>query len=86
MLVGAANSGAAVEPNTTIHDYNIYDDNADFWFRSDVAGATFECQLDDAAFETCVSPVHYRGLPEGTHRFEVRAVDSEGVSIRRPPI
>lgn len=84
MLVGAANSGAAVEPNTTIHDYNIYDDNADFWFRSDVAGATFECRLDDAAFETCVSPVNYRGLPEGTHRFEVRAVDSEGVVDSSP--
>ena len=84
MLVGAANSGAATEPNTSIYNYDVYYDNADFWFHSDVADATFQCRLDDEPFETCVSPVHYVGLPEGSHRFEVRAVDSTGVVDSSP--
>jgi Bacterial Ig domain len=77
-LIGATSSGAVTEPETSIYDYNIYHDNADLWFRSNVPDATFECRLDNEPFAPCVSPVNYRGLPEGTHRFEVRAVDSSG--------
>ncbi|MEA2269748.1 MAG: large repetitive protein [Solirubrobacteraceae bacterium] len=43
-------------------------------------GATFECRLDDGAFEACpgsASGQHtYAGLAEGEHRLSVRAKDS----------
>jgi hypothetical protein len=42
-------------------------------------GASFECRLDDGAFEPCAgtgSGEHtFRDLPEGPHRFSVRAKD-----------
>lgn len=75
---------AGTEPETAINNYDIYYDNADFWFISDVADATFQCRLDNEEFAACASPVNYRGLPEGTHTFEVRAVDSAGVVDSTP--
>ncbi len=42
------------------------------------AGASFECRLDNATFAACGSPVTYTGLAEGSHTFEVRAVDAAG--------
>ncbi len=81
----AASVGTAgTEPETVINNYDIYDDNADFWFISDVADATFQCRLDTEEFAACVSPVNYRGLPAGTHTFEVRAVDSTGAVDSTP--
>src|SRR5438045_1763612 len=81
---GASVGSAASEPETAINDYDIYYDNADFWFISDVAGATFQCRLDGNAFAACASPVNYRGLSAATHTFEVRAVDSAGVVDSTP--
>jgi hypothetical protein len=52
-----------------------------FGFSSTESDATFECKLDNEAFETCTSPesVPDEGfLTEGTHTFEVRATDSDG--------
>lgn len=85
-VLGVASSAgtAGTEPETAINNYDIYYANADFWFISDVADATFQCRLDNEEFATCVSPVNYRGLPEGTHTFEVRAVDSAGVVDSTP--
>lgn len=44
------------------------------------AGAEFECRLDAASFSTCpTSGIAYAGpLAEGSHSFEVRAVNSAG--------
>ena len=71
-------------PETTIDSgptdgSTIDEDEATFGFSSE-AGAGFECRLDAASFGSCSSPKSYDGLADGSHTFEVRAVD--GVNNR----
>jgi uncharacterized protein YjiK len=40
--------------------------------------ARIECSLDGAPFTTCISPVSYSSLTDGSHTFLVRAVDKTG--------
>jgi hypothetical protein len=49
-----------------------------FEFTSNEVGATFECSLDSAPFESCDSPHEVSGLLDGEHTLEVRAVDAAG--------
>jgi len=49
-----------------------------FTFSSDEPGSTFECRLDSAAFQPCSSPLISDPLADGTHEFEVRAIDPSG--------
>ena len=46
--------------------------------RTPEAALAFECRLDDAAWEPCVSPQSYANLGDGEHTFAVRAVDRAG--------
>ncbi|HEU4329214.1 MAG TPA: alpha-amylase family glycosyl hydrolase [Roseiflexaceae bacterium] len=39
---------------------------------------TFECSLDGAPFAACVSTKNYSSLSQGSHTFQVRAVDAAG--------
>jgi HYDIN/CFA65/VesB-like, Ig-like domain len=49
-----------------------------FWLRGSPTATRFACKLDDSEFKICESPVRYRGLGGGRHRFAVRALDSDG--------
>jgi large repetitive protein len=50
--------------------------NASFTFQSIEPNTTFACSLDGALFTACESPVAYNNLPDGSHTFAVRAIDS----------
>ncbi len=48
---------------------------ASFQVESTEPGSSFECRLDDEPFVLCLPPIELSGLPQGPHRFEVRAVN-----------
>ena len=51
---------------------------ADFSFTCNKLPCTYECNLDASGWSSCPSPVHYVGLANGGHNFQVRATDSLG--------
>jgi len=52
--------------------------SATFAFADREAGASFECSLDGASYAACTSPRTYDSLSNGSHRFDVRALDAAG--------
>lgn len=48
-----------------------------FTFTGD-SGVTFQCRLDEGAWQICSSPRNLTGLGDGSHSFDVRAVDEAG--------
>lgn len=63
--IGAAPSDPASSPDAL------------FTFSSDKPGR-FECQLDGGGYAPCASAKSYTGLSDGSHTFEVRAIDDWG--------
>ncbi len=62
---------------------------ASFNFKGTDAGsgiASFECRLDEGAWTACTSPQKYEGLGEGSHKFEVRALDKAGNADTSPVV
>ena len=67
----------------TLHPQSLSDsDEASFEFSgSDPGGsgvASYECRRDGGSWSGCTSPQTYSSLAEGTHSFEVRALDTAG--------
>jgi large repetitive protein len=56
----------------------IDDATPTFAFRSNETGSTFECRFDNGGFSACTSPYTHWHLSDGTHTFEVRAIDMAG--------
>ena len=71
----------ATAPDTSITDGptgTVTDDTPTFAFSSPDAGATFECRIDGGAFTACSSGLTLPALEDGSHTFEVRAIDAVG--------
>ena len=86
---GTAPPVASPPPDTTITSgpsEPTSSDSARLWFSSDQRGVLFECSLDGATFAPCTSQVaeDYADLPDGSHTFEVRAVDMAGKADPSP--
>lgn len=55
---------------------------ANFTFNGQANGSAitqFQCSIDDGAFAACTSPVAYNNLAEGSHKFNLRGADINGV-------
>jgi hypothetical protein len=78
-----ANFSVVIPPQTTIDSGPsgpTASDSASFDFSSSESGG-FQCRLDSSAaadWEACTSPRSYASLGQGSHDFEVRAVDLDG--------
>lgn len=77
-------SGDITPPDTTIDSGpsgTVASASAAFTFSgSDPGGsgiASFQCELDSGLFASCTSPKSYAGLSDGSHTFQVRAIDVE---------
>ncbi len=55
------------------NDGDLGDGDAD-----DAIGISYVCSLDGAVFTACTPPVTYAGLAQGSHSFQVKALDQAG--------
>jgi len=58
--------------------------NATFTFTASGVGASFQCKLDVSDFSECYTPQVYQNLAEGSHSFQVKAIDVSGTADPTP--
>ena len=75
-------------PTTQIGKARIKHRQAKFTFGGKGEGSPlkFECKLDGKPFGPCSSPKTYKQLRLGKHKFQVRAVNAEGVADATPAL
>ncbi|MFT6942356.1 MAG: hypothetical protein ACJA2F_000541 [Nitriliruptoraceae bacterium] len=81
-----ASSDPTAGPDTSITSGptgTVESGDAVFKFSSN-RDATFECRLDDGAWDSCTSRKSYAGLRVGNHTFRVRATDAVGRTDASP--
>jgi len=69
------------EPTTTMASQpssTNYSMVSTFTFSSNESPVTFQCSLDGTAYSTCVSPLNYSSLSNGSHSLNIRALDQAG--------
>jgi Fibronectin type III domain len=79
--VAAAGGGGDNPPNTVIDSHPpdpASSSSATFAFHATGEGATFECKLAGAGFQSCTSRKAYGDLGDGSHSFRVRATSANG--------
>ncbi len=55
-----------------------HDKTPTFSFKSSEAGSTFQCRFDTKAFASCSSPYTAKSLANGSHKFNLKAIDAAG--------
>jgi sugar lactone lactonase YvrE len=92
-VIAAATDGltrfVAVAPVTSITSAPsglIEDTTATFSFSASIARSRFECRMAGDDFAPCASPFPAIGLAAGLNRFEVRAIDPQGIRERSPAV
>jgi hypothetical protein len=55
-------------------------------FLSSEPGSTFRCKLDKKPLKICASPMTYKKLKLGKHKFQVRAIDAAGNTDSTPAV
>ena len=60
-------------------------ETATFAFEANQLGSTFECSYNGSEWAPCVSPAVFFTVEDGTHEFQVRAINPELV-VEDPPI
>lgn len=71
-------------PNTKVSKVRVDGAKASFRFTSTVKGSKFKCKLDKKRWKSCKSPKVYRGLNEGRHSFQVKAIGPTAVPDPTP--
>lgn len=64
----------------------VQDATPRFRFEADTVEAVFQCRVDDRRWRPCSAPMTTRSLPDGRHRFRVRAIDADGTGAGRPAV
>lgn len=85
LVYGCGGSGGPPDTMITVTPLYVEGSNqAIFTFGASGGGESFECRLDGGAWVPCEPPLIYSDLSDGSHTFEVRAIDDKGNADPEP--